>query len=176
MVYITCLPWRNCGEGEPIAALRKNLMKKRVKILILWGVILLICVGLASLLIIRCFETTSQNIAANSILVIQPYKYGKTWVFDDPRTGLVREPFVAGIPEMIDKLTSDIPDANSGFQLTFSAIPFPGHEEKLIWRRSDGVGNWYYSQKYDMEGWLCPAMYKYFKKAPKELYIKADPK
>jgi len=151
-------------------------MKKRVKRIIFWGAILLICIGLAFLFTIHYFETTSQNIAANSILVIQPYKYGRTWVFDDPKIGLVREPFVAGIPEMIDKLSSDIPDANSGFQLTFSAIPFPDYEEKLIWRRSDGIGNWYYSQKYDIEGWLCPAMYKYFRKAPKELYIKADAK
>jgi hypothetical protein len=27
-----------------------------------------------------------------------------------------------------------------------------------------------------MDGWLCPAMFKYFKQAPKNLYVKADPK
>jgi hypothetical protein len=26
-----------------------------------------------------------------------------------------------------------------------------------------------------MEGWLCPALFKYFEKAPKEIYIKAEP-
>jgi hypothetical protein len=38
-----------------------------------------------------------------------------TWVFDDEAAGLVREPFVGGVPAMIDELVSDIPDAESGF-------------------------------------------------------------
>jgi len=25
-----------------------------------------------------------------------------------------------------------------------------------------------------MEGWLCPALFKYFEKAPKEIYVKAE--
>src|SRR5438874_385621 len=33
----------------------------------------------------------------NSLLVIFPYKYEGTWVFDDARVGLFREPFIAGI-------------------------------------------------------------------------------
>ena len=32
----------------------------------------------------------------NAIMVIAPYRYEGTWVFDDNRFGLVREPFVAG--------------------------------------------------------------------------------
>ena len=39
---------------------------------------------------------------ANAMLVIFPYRYEGTWVFDDERVGLEREPFVSGIPEMID--------------------------------------------------------------------------
>jgi hypothetical protein len=27
-----------------------------------------------------------------------------------------------------------------------------------------------------MEGWLCPALFKYFDKAPPELYVRAEPK
>jgi hypothetical protein len=26
-----------------------------------------------------------------------------------------------------------------------------------------------------MEGWLCPALFKYFEEAPPELYVQADP-
>jgi hypothetical protein len=26
-----------------------------------------------------------------------------------------------------------------------------------------------------MEGWLCPALFKYFPEAPKKLYAKAEP-
>jgi len=27
-----------------------------------------------------------------------------------------------------------------------------------------------------MEGWLCPAMFKYFAEPPKEIHVKAEPK
>ena len=115
-------------------------------------------------------------VSANTILVIYPYRYHGTWVFDDPRVGLVREPFVAGIPEMIDKLVKDIPDTEKGFRLLFSPTPFPGYTMKIVWRRAEAGGNWYYSKEYDSEGWLCPALFKYFKKAPKEIYVKAEKK
>jgi hypothetical protein len=26
-----------------------------------------------------------------------------------------------------------------------------------------------------MEGWICPAMFRYYKTAPKNLYVKAEP-
>ncbi len=112
---------------------------------------------------------------SNSILVIAPYRYAGTWVFDDPRVGLTAEPFVAKVPELIDKLVEDVPRAEKGFRLLFSAAPFPGHSTKLVWRRSDGAGNWYYSEEYDIEGWLCPALFKYFRRAPEEIYVKAEP-
>ncbi len=40
----------------------------------------------------------------NSIMVVVPYKWGGMWVFDDEKTGLVREPFVAGVPEILEAL------------------------------------------------------------------------
>jgi hypothetical protein len=112
----------------------------------------------------------------NSILVIAPYRYQGTWVFDDERLGLVREAFVAGIPEMIDMLVADIPDAEHGFRLTFSARPYPGYEKKLTWVRGDMEGNYYRLDDSPMEGWLCPALFKFYNKAPAELYVKADPR
>ena len=111
----------------------------------------------------------------NSIFVIEPYRQAGTWVFDDPRVGLVQEPFVCGIPEMIDILVRDIPDAAAGFRLLFAASPFPGYNVKLDWRRSEYEGNWYYAEPYQMEGWLCPALFQYFDAAPRELYVKAEP-
>ena len=112
----------------------------------------------------------------NAIGVIAPYKYEGMWVFDDPATGLVREPFVAGIDTMIDKLVASVPDAEKGFRLLFSAAPFPGYNVKLEWRRGEYGGNWYFSPDYDLEGWLCPALFKYFDNAPKEIYVKAEQK
>ena len=113
---------------------------------------------------------------ANSIMVIAPYRFNGTWVFDDPRAGLVREPFVGGIPELIDTLVADIPNADKGFRLTFSAREFPGYQRKLTWVRGDSSGNWYRLDGTSKEGWLCPALFKYYREAPKELYVKADPK
>ena len=47
----------------------------------------------------------------NQIMVIAPYwlEEAGTWVFDDPATDLKQEPFVEGIPEMINDLVGDIP-------------------------------------------------------------------
>jgi len=108
--------------------------------------------------------------------VIAPYKYEGVWVFDDPAAGLSREPFVAGIDTMIDRLVAPIPGAERGFRLVFSARPFPGHTLKLEWRREESGGNWYYCPQFEIEGWLCPALFKYFEKAPAELYGRAEPK
>ena len=122
-------------------------------------------------------EPKNVNVASsNSLMVISPYRHSGMWVFDDPAVGLSREPFIAGIDKMIDKLVADIPNADRGWKAIFSASPFPGHEVKLEWRREESGGNWYYSDKYQMEGWLCPALFKYFEKAPREIYVRAEPK
>ena len=113
---------------------------------------------------------------ANALLVIAPYRHAGTWVFDDPSAGLVREPFVAGVPEMIDVLVRDIPGATNGFRLLFSAQPFPGYQKRLTWLRGDMGGNYYKMDDPAMEGWICPAMFRYYQTAPKELYVKAEGK
>ena len=112
----------------------------------------------------------------NTIGILAPYKYEGMWVFDDPATGLVREPFVSGIDQMIDRAVAEIPHAERGFRLLFSATPFPGFTLKLEWRREEFGGNWYYASQYDLEGWLCPALFKYFDQAPRELYCRAEAK
>ena len=116
-----------------------------------------------------------RQTSVNSILVIAPYKWEGLWVFDDPRVGLHREPFVSGADVMMDRLVANLPDAEKGFRLIFSATPFPGFTAKLEWRREEFGGNWYYSPQFGMEGWLCPALFKYFPEAPAEIYVKAEP-
>jgi hypothetical protein len=88
----------------------------------------------------------------NAINVISPYKYLGMWVFDDERVGLVREPLVAGIDTMIDRVVADIPNAERGFTMIFSAAPFPGHQFRLEWRRGGGGdgGNWYYTPQAEL--------------------------
>ena len=113
---------------------------------------------------------------ANQIMAIAPYWLDDigTWVFDDRRTGLVQEPFVSGVPEMIHDLVADIPDARDGFRLLFSAAPFPGYRRKLTRVCEEMGGYWYALQDGSMEGWLCPALLRYFEEPPPELYVKAE--
>ena len=112
---------------------------------------------------------------SNSMRVIFPYRYQGTWVFDDERVGLVQEPFIEGMPEMIDILVQDIPNATQGFRLLFSATPFPNYQAELVWQRGDCGGNWYHWEAHNLEGWLCPALFKYFSDAPAQIYCKAEP-
>lgn len=112
----------------------------------------------------------------NTINLIAPYRHLGTWVFDDPRVGLIQEPFVSGADVFIDRAVANIPDARRGFVLLFSGSPFPGHEFRLEWRRADADGNWYYSPDFGLEGWLCPALLRYFEQAPREIYVQTKPR
>jgi hypothetical protein len=71
------------------------------------------------------------GIAMNTINVIAPYKHLGMWVFDDPRVGLSKEPFVSGADAMIDRVVADIPNADSGFRLIHPSVPQSG----ALWGR-----------------------------------------
>ncbi len=111
---------------------------------------------------------------SNSILAIHPYRHEGLWVFDDEAVELVKEPFISGADEIIDRMVHDIPDAEGGFTLLFSSQPFPGYQVEFEHRREEFGGNWYHSSQLDIEGWLCPALFKYFDRAPETLYARAD--
>ncbi|WP_392559809.1 DUF6717 family protein [Orbus mooreae] len=108
----------------------------------------------------------------NAINIIKPYKYLNMWVFDDPKVGLIQEPFVSGADIFLDKVTESIPNASDGFILIFSSSYFPDANFHLEWIKSAEVGNWYYSKEFNIEGWLCPALFKYFDNIPSNLYLK----
>lgn len=110
----------------------------------------------------------------DGVMVLNPYMQGGAWVFDDAAVGLRQEPFVEGAPEVIDEIAQGIPDAYKGFRLLFSVNPFPGHTHSLTWQKGDRTGNWYVCDQTQQEAWLCPALFKYFNKAPKKLYAKAE--
>jgi hypothetical protein len=111
-----------------------------------------------------------------SINVIAPYRYQGTWVFDDSRAGLIQEPFISGADTLIDHAVANILGADHGFFLIFSAHRFPGHTIRMIWRRADVDGNWYYSEGLEREAWLCPALLKYFDHVPGVLYLQCKAK
>jgi hypothetical protein len=112
----------------------------------------------------------------NVIMVIYPYKYRGQWVFDDTDTGLVKEPFVAGADVIIDMALKkkEVRKGEEGFRLTFSAIKFPGYDLELDRVREEAGGWWYYSPELEKEGWLCPALFKYFESAPRKIYAKFE--
>jgi hypothetical protein len=116
------------------------------------------------------------------ILQLYPYLYPGTdcWVFDDERTGLKEEAFVEGTSEMITRViqSKGIPAAAAGFLLTFSDLPFDGHDVERRWVRGDAEGgNWYEGDVLGqaMENWLCPALLLYFEQPPRRLYVRCDP-
>jgi hypothetical protein len=110
----------------------------------------------------------------NSLFLISPYKHEDFWVFDDPEVGLQKEPFVSGADVIIDLLTAAIPDAEHGFRLLFSPTAFPGYQARFVWYREEFGGNWYTWPERGVEGWLCPALFKYFPQAPAEIYVQAQ--
>ena len=112
----------------------------------------------------------------NAITVIAPYRHLGMWVFDDARVGLAAEPFVGGANTLIDRATAGLPDAEGGFVMVFSATGFPGAQFRLEWRRPESSGNVYYSPDFDAEGWLCPALLKYFDDPPHEIHLQIKPR
>ncbi len=95
--------------------------------------------------------------------------------FDDPAVGLRQEPFVSGADEIMDCFSADIPGAANGFRLIFAPEPFPGYTARFERSRPEYGGMWYRWPERNMEGWLCPALFKYFAKAPPEIFVKASP-
>ena len=112
----------------------------------------------------------------NSLFVIAPYWNSGTWVFDDERVGLVREPFVSGVPGMIEHLVRNISEAKKGFRMIFSKTKYPGYSNSISWRGAEGGGNWYQMDEEPLlSGWLCPSLSNYFQRPPEKLYVSAEP-
>lgn len=111
----------------------------------------------------------------NTLFVIQPYRMrGGIWAFDDDSVGLLAEPFVGETNDMIDLMVIEsgqtISKAAKGITIIFGATPFPGHQVKLELMFSEEFGSTYNCSKYKLCPWFCPALFKYFPKAPETLY------
>lgn len=108
----------------------------------------------------------------NSIFSIKPYKYEGTWVFDDERVGLVKEPFLMGIPEMIDEVLLNRKITTEAFTVFFSSTGFPEADLVLEKQEEESGGTWYLNKSNESRGWLCPALFLYYKIAPKQIFVK----
>jgi hypothetical protein len=115
------------------------------------------------------------------VLTLYPYLLNRScWVFDDERTGLKEEAFVAGMSEMISRMVGikRLPNAARGFALSFADRPFAGHDVEIRWLRAEsGGGNWYAGDVAGeaMEGWLCPALLLYFQEPPPRIFVRCEP-
>ena len=111
---------------------------------------------------------------SNFLMVIHPYKDLGIWMFDDASAGLVREPFVLGMQEIIENVLTHqgIPDA-SRFKLYFSRSRFLDARGVLERWEKDNIG-WWYRHESGLLGRLCLVLLMYFKTAPKRIYYRVE--
>jgi hypothetical protein len=122
----------------------------------------------------RIEEDSDGEKQMNSILEIFPYRTAFGWSFDDAELKIKGEPFVSGIPAIIDRFAGK---ANR-ISIRFSASKFPCACGCLIFESTDSGGAWYSLSGTKMDGWLCPVLLMYFKTAPKAIYfeiVKGNP-
>ena len=103
-------------------------------------------------------------------MVISPYKWNGQWVFDDESKDLNREAFIAGADTIIDAMVQDIPNAKDGFNLLFSAQPFPGYQVVVKRIGYEYEGTIYACEELGIVGWLCASLLDYFTEAPEFIY------
>jgi hypothetical protein len=119
---------------------------------------------------------------ANALLTLEIYRHAGTWCFTDNERDLLHEPFVLGIPEMINTIIKDKYSfvENSTYRVTFSSNPFPQTKFYLLQHESESGGCWYSLQKINelvthtdktLTGWLCPVTLKFFSAFPPEIYV-----
>jgi hypothetical protein len=117
----------------------------------------------------------------NAMNIIFPYKLQGVWVFDDAARGLVAEPFVLGMPEMIDKIFASRGENPDKAQFIFSRHEFPQNDGFLSKENEDVIGSWYSVGRCESgavkgNGWLCPATLLFFTDYPERIYFKFNAK
>ena len=116
----------------------------------------------------------------NDVYAISAYFHDGFWVFDDESRGLDKEPFVEGADILMDHMSGRVTDKSKDeVRFYFAKSPLPGFDVKLTKYKVDGYDGTYYFVDFpafdiQKEGpiWLCPALLKFFNKAPKNIYVK----
>ncbi len=120
-----------------------------------------------------------NDVDANAIHVIHPYKEAGLWVFDDRDKNVIKEPFVSGADEILDFISG----YNMKCTLLFSNNCFPGNKYRLNKTYDEGQGAWYVLNELAKNddckditnikhGWLCAVVKYYFNgDIPKEIYL-----
>ena len=96
------------------------------------------------------------------------------WAFDDASRDIIQEPFVSGIPEIINHY---VPENIERAILTFSPLPFPGYTISLSLDKAKAkdLETWYIDDNTGMRGWLCSVLFQYMNPAPAKIYAKLEP-
>jgi hypothetical protein len=139
------------------------------------------------------FKSSNAPTPNNQIMAIRPYwdTDTKCWVFDDKNYGLVAEPFVLGMSEIIDQFLIDNQGTNGlkprqAFTMLFAKSEMPGTLLRLDKLYEEYGGCWYEKHSYTQprtltladktgsdKGWLCAALFHYFDEAPDSIFISA---
>lgn len=128
----------------------------------------------------RVQDEDRSALTGNVMNMIFPWKEGANWIFDDPARGLVREPFVLGIPEMIDEIVELLGLTGEKVKFIFSKNEFPQYHAYIEKTRDEAGSAWYKVGKSnigelsDNEGWLCPATLLYFEAMPDRIYLRIE--
>lgn len=115
------------------------------------------------------------------VIFMRWHKTWQEWCFDIPIVGIVDEPFVEGIPDIIDyhlEISKKLTTAKkTGVSILFSGATTKPKEFthgtylKLVKTKEENGGGWYKESVSGLEGWLCPNLYQLFAKAPKQIHV-----
>jgi hypothetical protein len=96
------------------------------------------------------------------------YILDEEWFMDDPTKGIIMEPLVRGVPEIIASIVGRKVDR---LYVTFTSESQAAHTHVLVRKLPEDGGFWYQLQDTTMKGWLCPVLMQYFEEAPANLYL-----
>lgn len=112
----------------------------------------------------------------NAIFTLTFYRHQGQWVFDDERRDIFVEPLVCGADDVFDVISGRCDDESiNRCTVNFSSSPIPGFALHATYLGPEFDGSRYSTA--DMtpdtpfEFWLCPALFAYFDRAPKNLYV-----
>lgn len=92
------------------------------------------------------------------IFKIVPYKYGSELVFDQEEYGLIKEPLIEGVPEILYELCERHNVSSEKFDLYFSDEPFEGFQLVADKLREYGGGFWYQIER-KKDGFVLPCFF-----------------
>ena len=121
-------------------------------------------------------DIKSKSKPGNSMMSLNLYKKGETWMFDDDTYGIKAEPFVLGMSEIISAYLSKDKD---GCNLIFSLNKFL-LSDTLDLMQKKSSGGWYVVSESNfptikgMKGWLCLVTRVYMKTIPQNTYYKIE--